>query len=72
MAGGNVAPTGSEPRWILLVLAVLAVCILIPAGLYLALKPESEEPHSATPAKNKTTVESSNPRDVGKELRPRR
>jgi hypothetical protein len=72
MAGGTVAAPPSEPRWILLVLAVLAVCILIPATLYLVLKPDTEEPHSATPAKNKTAVESNSPRDIGKELRPRR
>jgi hypothetical protein len=73
MVGGNIASApASEPRWILLVLAVLAVCILIPATLYLALKPDTEEPRSATPAKNKTAVEANSPRDIGKELKPRR
>jgi hypothetical protein len=70
IAGGQIAAPASEPRWILLVLAVLAVCILIPAALYLALRPGQDEPlHSATPAKNATSVELSKPKDVGKRLR---
>jgi hypothetical protein len=59
----------AEPRWIVLVLMVLAVCILIPTALYLALRGRNDEPRVETPATQVTPVELSRPRDIGKHTR---
>ncbi len=56
-----------EPRWIVLVLGVLAVCILIPTVLYVVLRSRTDDaPVEETPTRANVTIQTVQPRDVPK------
>ncbi len=56
-----------EPRWIVLVLGVLAVCILIPTVLYVVLRSRADDAAAEeTPTRANVTIQNVQPRDVGK------
>lgn len=61
-----------EPRWIVLVLGVLAVCILIPTVLYLVLHSRNDEAApEETPVRGVVTIQTAQPRDYPKAERRR-
>ena len=76
MGGGPALESGlyeleprEEPRWIVLVLGVLAICILIPTVLYFVLHARADDapPEETPPAvKAVVTVQTAQPRDIGK------
>jgi hypothetical protein len=55
-----------EPRWIVLVLAVLAVCILIPTVLYVVLRRGDEAAPDETPVRGVVTTQTAQIRDYPK------
>lgn len=60
-------PPGEEPRWIVLVVGVLAVCILIPTVLYVVLRSRADDTAAEeTPVRANVTIQTVQPRDVGK------
>jgi hypothetical protein len=72
---GQMGPTGpaiyeqprEEPRWIVLVLGVLALSILIPTILYFVLRPKPDDSApEETPVRPVVTVQTAQPKDVGK------
>ena len=68
--GGVARAPSEEPRWIVLVLGVLAVCILIPTVLYLVLRSRADDAlPEETPVRAVVTVQTAQPKDVGKKVR---